>query len=384
MARKGAPCCGADGAMTPLAVPVLQLVLGLVLLVAGADLLVRGASRLALALGMTPLLVGLTVVAIGTSTPELSVSLGAAAAGSPGIALGNVIGSNIANILLILGLVAVLVPLTVDRQLVRLDVPVMIGATLAVVVMARDGAINRAEGVLLLLGIVSYITYLFRLARRHPAPDPPADGTAAANAGASRLPACLALVVVGLALLAFGAKQLVSGATALAAAAGLSELVIGLTVVAVGTSLPEITTALLAALRGQRELAVGNVVGSNILNLLLVLGGAAVLAPEGVAVSPGTRAFDLPIMLAVTLASLPVFMSGYRIARWEGALFLAYYLAYVLYLLLEASSHEALGTMAAVMRQVVIPLTVATLAITLVRALKMRTATHRQPESNPP
>lgn len=370
--------------MALLSSPLFLIALGLVLLVIGADWLVRGASRLALALGMTPLVIGLTVVAIGTSTPELSVSLDAALAGSPGIALGNVVGSNIANVLLILGLVAVLVPLTVSRQLVWIDVPIMIAASLATVFMAWDGLISRAEGLLLMAAAVAYIGFLIRLARRHPEQIPLPELPAAAPDGRHGWPRSVLLIVAGLGMLVFGANRLVAGATAIAASAGLSELVIGLTVVAVGTSLPEITTSLVSALRGHRDLAVGNIVGSNIFNLLLVLGGTAVLAPNGIDIGQGARSFDLPVMLAVAVACLPIFITGHQIARWEGAVFLGYYAAYVTYLLLDASGHDALDDLGLAMRWVVIPLTVLTLAISLSRLLGIRRNRGRPQEMEQP
>lgn len=363
--------------------PLIQIVLGLVLLVAGANVLVRGASRLALALGMTPLVVGLTVVAIGTSMPELSVGLDAAWSGNPGIALGNVVGSNIANVLLILGLVSILTPLSVSRHLVRRDVPIMIGASLAVVLMAMDGAVSRLDGLLLLSAAFAYLTMLIKLARRFPEQGRPAALPATAAHGMIGRLMSVFLVIAGLGLLAFGASHLVAGASALASAAGLSELVIGLTVVAIGTSLPEITTVLVSALRGQRDMAVGNVIGSNLFNLLLVLGAAAALAPNGIVVSPGARAFDMPVMLAAAIACLPIFFTGHRIARWEGAVFLCYYAAYITYLLMDASTHDSLDDISFAMRWVVIPLTVMTLAVTLFRALRAR-AKPKQPELNPP
>ncbi len=369
--------------MEPFSSPLFQVGLGLALLVAGANWLVRGASRLALALGIPPLVVGLTVVAIGTSMPELSVSLGAAWVGSPGIALGNVVGSNIANILLILGLVTVLVPLSVSGQLIRRDVPIMIAVSLAVILMARNGEISRLEGLLLLAGAITYIGFLIRTARRHPEQAPPTEADENAKRNDRDWLLSTVLIAAGLALLAFGAKQLVAGASALAAAAGLSELVIGLTVVAVGTSLPEITTVLVSALRGQLDLAVGNAIGSNLFNLLLVLGAAAVLAPNGIEVSAGARTFDLPVMLSAAIVCLPIFFTGHRIVRWEGAVFLTYYAAYIIYLLMKAGAHDALDELGFAMRWVVIPLTVLTLAISLTRALRNR-ANRIQPELNPP
>ena len=342
----------------------LLFVAGLALLLLGADLLVRGASRLALALGLAPVIVGLTVVSIGTSAPELAISIGGAVAGTPDLALGNIVGSNIANVLLILGLVALVTPLVVHRQLVWLDVPIMILASLLCFGMALDGRIGRVEGAVLLACALAYIVFLVRLAKRSPeqAPEDPAlqPGDATQRHGFVRQ---VLLMAGGLALLVAGARMLVEAATAIALQFGLSDLVVGLTIVAIGTSLPEIATSLLAAVRGQRDLAVGNIVGSNIFNLLLVLGATALVAGDGVAVSPSALRFDLPVMTAVALACLPIFLSGHRIARWEGLLFLGYYAAYTAYLLMMAADHAALADFRLVMLAVVIPLTVVTLAV---------------------
>lgn len=342
---------------------IVLAVAGLGLLVGGAELLVRGASGLAAAAGFTPLVIGLTVVAAGTSAPELAVSLQGAVGGQPDIAVGNVVGSNIANVLLILGASALIAPLAVSRQLVRVDVPLMVGASLLLVALAQDGRVGRLEGVLLVAGVVAYLALQVRLGRRGgggaAAAAAPVRGGWAAQAG---------LVAAGLALLVLGSRWLVSGAVAAAQAVGVSELVIGLTVVAVGTSLPEIATSILATFRGQRDLAVGNVVGSNLFNLLGILGLSAVAAPGGLPVAHAVRAFDLPVMLAAAAACLPIAFTGYAIARWEGALFLAYYLAYAVYAILNATAHDALPAYSGVMGAFVLPLTAVTVLVLAVRA----------------
>ena len=349
---------------------------GLTLLLLGAELLVRGASRLAIALGLAPIIVGLTVVSIGTSAPELAISVGGALAGTPDLALGNVVGSNIANVLLILGLVALVAPLVVHRQLVWLDVPLMIGASLLVFAMAWDGAIARWEGGVLLALAVAYIGFLIWTARRHPEQVPEDPELAEAATGGPAQPRTarqLLLMAAGLAMLVAGARLLVQAATAIGSALGLSDLVIGLTVVAIGTSLPEIATSILAAVRGQRDLAVGNIVGSNIFNLLLVLGATALVAADGIPVPASALRFDLPVMTAVALACLPIFFTGHCIRRWEGALFVAYYLAYTAYLLMAAADHDALDDFRLAMLSVVVPLTVVTLAVVTWRQLRRRT-----------
>jgi cation:H+ antiporter len=346
---------------------VLFSVLGLILLIAGAEALVRGASRLAATVGLSPLVIGLTVVAFGTSAPELAVSVGASLAGRTDIAVGNVVGSNIFNVLFILGLSALIAPLTVARQLVRLDVPLVIVISGLVLLLGLDGRIGRLEGALLFAGLLGYLAFLLRAGQG----DAPAGDRAAARRA---WPLDALLVVAGLAMLILGSRWLVAGATQLAAQFGVSELVIGLTVVAAGTSLPEVVTSVVASLRGERDIAVGNVVGSNLFNLLGVLGLSAVAAPDGLLVSPAARHFDLPIMLVAAFACLPIFFTGYRIARWEGALFLGYYAAYTVYLLLAATQHDALGPFSQAMLFFALPLTAITLALLAGRALRR----HRQ------
>jgi cation:H+ antiporter len=339
--------------------------LGLALLIAGAELLVRGASRLALRFGITPLVVGLTVVAFGTSSPELAVSVQAGLAGQAGIAAGNIVGSNTFNVLFILGMAALILPLAVSQQLVRLDVPLMIGVSLLFWVMALDGRIGRFDGLLLVAGIVGYTLLAIRQGRREgPAIEAQyAQEFGVADGRLGRLPAQLALIAAGLALLVLGATWLVDSAVAIARALDVSEVVIGLTIVAAGTSLPEVATSIVAALRGERDIAVGNVVGSNIFNLLGIGGIAALVTPGGLEVAPALVRFDLPVMLAAAFACLPIFATGHLIARWEGALFVVYYAAYVTFLILAATRHAALPHFSAAMLGFVLPLTAATLLV---------------------
>ncbi|MCW5594671.1 MAG: calcium/sodium antiporter [Rhodocyclaceae bacterium] len=341
---------------------LLFFILGLVCLVIGAELLVRGAGHLALSFGISPLVVGLTVVAFGTSTPELAVSMQAAWADKAGIALGNVVGSNIVNVLLILGISAVIVPLMVANQLIRQEVPIMIGFSLLVLMLAFDGQISRLDGALFVALLVSYTVFIVRQSRRQglaSSEDLPAPTTGWRSHWGMQA----ALIVAGLGLLVLGAHWLVEAAIAFAQHLGISEVVIGLTVVAIGTSLPEIVTSIVAALRGQRDIAVGNVVGSNIFNIAGVLGLSSVVAPSGINVHPSMLSFDIPVMIGVAIACLPIFFTGNLIARWEGTLFLGGYAAYVAYLLLAAREHDALATFAPAMTLVVLPLTALTLAV---------------------
>lgn len=352
---------------------LLLFVLGLALLLGGAELLVRGAATLANRMGIPPLVVGLTVVAFGTSSPELAVTIQSAVEGSADLALGNVVGSNVFNVLFILGISGLVAPLVVSRQLVRVEVPVMIAVSGLVWGLALDGRLSRLEGVLLLTALVIYLSFQLRMARKEPAGDDVEALGVPSPDEAKRASILLQLVfvVVGLAMLVQGSRWLVDGAVTVATRLGVSELVIGLTVVAAGTSLPEVATSILASVRGQRDIAVGNVVGSNIFNLLAVLGVAGALS-GGIVVPPAALAFDLPVMTVVALACLPIFFTGLVIARWEAALFLGYYVAYTVYLILRAGEHDALEEFGAVLLFFVVPLTVVTLALVAFREVRRR------------
>jgi cation:H+ antiporter len=337
--------------------------------------LVRGASRLALAAGISPLVVGLTVVAYGTSAPELAVSIQSGVAGQGALVLGNVMGSNIFNVLLILGMSALIAPLVVSRQLVRFDVPLMIGVSVLFLLLALDGAIGRLDGALLLAGAIGYTVYSVVQSRR----ETQREADRAPDQEPSPQPARpwyinVLFILGGLALLVVGANWLVDSAVSVAEAFGVSELIIGLTIVAAGTSLPEVATSVIASIKGERDIAVGNVVGSNIFNLLLVMGAASLVSPDTIPVPRAALAFDLPVMLAGAVACLPIFFTGYMIARWEGALFLAYYVAYTLYLILNATQHAALPLFNLVMLAFVVPLTAITLLVLFMRAAWRREA----------
>jgi cation:H+ antiporter len=351
---------------------LLLFVSGLVALVVGAELLVRGASKLALSFGISPLVVGLTVVSFGTSAPEVAVSVGAALDGNTDIALGNVVGSNIFNVLFILGVSALITPLVVNIQLVRQEVPIMIGASLLLLVLSLDGRLGTFDAALLFGLLLAYTIFLVRQSRRETqaARDEFAAEVKPAADGAwdARSPVQLALIVVGLGLLVLGSDWLVSSAVSIAKSLGVSDVVIGLTIVAAGTSMPEVATSVMAAIKGERDIAVGNVVGSNTFNILGCLGLSGLAAgADGLAVPAAVLNFDVWVMLAVALACLPVFVTGREIARWEGGVFLLYYVAYVAYLILAAQQHDALGSFSGVMLGFVIPITVVTLVITLFR-----------------
>ncbi len=345
---------------------------GLAALVVGADLLVRGASKLALGFGISPLVVGLTIVAFGTSAPEMAVSVGAVLEGKTDIAIGNVVGSNVFNVLFILGLSALIVPLVVNVQLIRQEVPIMIGASLLLLLLGLDGRVSAWEGALLVVLLGVYTVFLVLQSRRETqaaqdefaAEMPPLD----AQSWDARLPVQLLMIGVGLAALVFGSQWLVEAAVTFAKAMGVSDLVIGLTIVAAGTSMPEVAASITAAVKGERDIAVGNVVGSNTFNILGCVGLSGLASGDaGLLLSQAVLNFDLWVMLAVALACLPVFLTGREIARWEGAVFLVYYAAYVGYLILAAQQHDLLGTFSTAMLSFVLPITVITLVVSVLR-----------------
>ncbi len=348
---------------------VLMFVLGLVVLVLGADVMVRGASRLAVSFGVSPLVVGLTVVAFGTSAPEMAVSVGSALAGTPDLAIGNVVGSNIANVLLILGISALITPLLVDEQIIRQEIPIMIGASALLVVMALDGNIGLLESIVLFALVIAYTVFLVIQSRRaSKAVQDEFETGIPTSTWDSHWAVQIGLIAAGLAMLVVGADWLVDAAVAFARAFGVSDLVIGLTVVAVGTSMPEIATSIVAAMRGQRDIAVGNVVGSNVFNILAVLGAAGIASGAGLPVSEAARNFDLWVMLAVAFACLPIMITGREIARWEGVVFLAYYAAYTAWLVLQAQQHASVPAFSGIMLGYVMPITVITIVVSIVRS----------------
>ncbi|RRR73871.1 MAG: calcium/sodium antiporter [Candidatus Viridilinea halotolerans] len=359
------------------------LIAGLVLLVVGGEFLVRGASALAAVAGISPLVIGLTVVAFGTSAPELAVSIQAGLAGTSDIAIGNVVGSNIFNILFVLGTCALVAPLVVSVQLIRREVPILIAVSLLLALLVLDGNVGLFDGMVLTTGIITYVSWSVISSRRETAA---AHAEFAQEFGAPEaqskptlrmLTTNLALLVGGLGLLVLGARWLVDSAVSLAQALGVSDVIIGLTIVAAGTSLPEVVTSVIATLRNERDIAIGNVIGSNIFNILCIVGIASMVTPGGLNVVQSVIHFDLPIMLAATVACLPIFFSGMTIARWEGALFFGYYIAYTAYLVLAATQHAALPAYSAVMAMFVIPLTVVTLVVTGVQAfLRQRRGEH--------
>jgi cation:H+ antiporter len=298
------------------------LIGGTVLLLIGAELLVRGSTRLAVALGMTPLLAGLIVASIGTSSPELTVSVGAALNGLGDLAVANVIGSNVANIALILGLCAVIRPISVHVQLVRVDIPVMMAVTGLGIALLWNGLIGRLEGALLIAGLIAYLVWSVRAARR----SGEGGGDSQPAADPRRTVLFLVMSAGGIGLLIGGGMLLIDGSTSLARQFGLSERVIGVTIVAVGTSLPELATSIVATIRRELDVAVGNVVGSNIFNILGILGIAAVVSPLA---AHAISVIDVVALALTALILFPLVRSGFRISRLEGVALLVGYVVFV-------------------------------------------------------
>jgi len=336
---------------------VFSLVVGLALLVGGAEFLIKGASKLAATLGISPLIIGLTVVAFGTSAPELAVSLNASLHGQADIALGNVVGSNICNVLLILGVSSVISPLVVAEQLVRLDVPIMIGVSGLLLLFGTDGQLSRSDGVILFLGGLFYTIFLLAQSRKEKNKgmlDDYADlkkpSISAKETGLNFL-----MFVGGVLTLVAGSQMLVTSATIIARAFEVDELIIGLTVIALGTSLPELATSVMASVRGERDIAVGNVIGSNIFNILIVLGLTSAVSADGITILASARSFDMPVMLAVSIMCFPIFFTDNEVSRREGVLLLAYYVLYIGYLVLNATAYSPWTGLIGV---VVVPLTI--------------------------
>lgn len=344
--------------------------LGLAALVVGAQALVHGASKFSLSMGLSPLVVGLTVVAFGTSAPEMAVSTGAVLSGQVDLAVGNVVGSNIFNILFILGISALITPLSVHAQVIRQEVPIMLGGGLLLLTMGMNGSISMFEAGFLLLLLVIYTGFLVWQSRKEGATEdfdaeltPPAP-----NAWDSRWYTQVLLILAGLALLVLGSDWLVDSSVAFAKALGVSDLIIGLTIVAAGTSLPEVAASLAAAIKGERDMAVGNVIGSCTFNIFGCIGVSGLVAgSSGLVLPESILNFDLWVMIATFLACLPIFLTGREIARWEGGVFLAYYVAYVLYLVLDAQGHDALGAYSNAMLTFVVPLTIVTFVVVLLK-----------------
>lgn len=313
----------------------LLLAVGLVMLVLGADILVRGSARLAAGFGVPALVVGLTVVAFGTSAPELAVSVKAAFSGQADLAIANVVGSNIFNVLFILGVASLISPLIISKQLIRQDVPVMVAVSIALVLIVLDGNINKIEAGFLALGLLVYTGFLFYQSRNKTAGG---AGDEMSELLQKKTPLWhnLLLIAGGLVLLVWGARWLVQSAVEIATAWGVNEAVIGLTIIAAGTSLPEVMTSVIATYRVERDIAVGNVVGSNIFNILCVLGISGLVSPIPLSVGAQLAQIDVPVMVGVAVLCVPLFFCGAVLSRTDGILFLTVYIGYVWYLIAKA------------------------------------------------
>ncbi len=363
---------------------ILLIAAGFICLTLGGEVLVRGAVGLAKRLGMSELIIGLTVVSFATSAPEVAVSVNAAYSGYVDVAFGNVVGSNIFNILFVLGLSALAAPLIVSPQLLSRDVPIMVGLSILTYFIARDGVISHLEGAFLLALLAIYLGLSIILERREKgspqggnrdvpregAPPSPsvAESSRPAGGGAAALLGNTILVILGVGILMLGDKLFVDGAVALARAWGVSELVIAVTLVAAATSLPEAATSVMAGLRGRRDIAIGNVVGSNIFNILVVLGLGTLAAKDGLAVAPEALRTDLPVMIGVAAACLPIFFSRRTVTRAEGVLLFAYYLIYTANLALAVTHSPWLEPFRNSVFYGVFPLTAVFLAVGLLRS----------------
>ena len=359
---------------------ITLMLVGLAVLIVGAQLLVKGASRLALALGIAPLIVGLTVVAFGTGAPELAVSIQSALAGKTDLLLGNVVGSNIYNVLFILGTCATITPLAVAPQLIRLDVPIMIGAALTLLLMAQDGVLNRLDGATLMGALVTYTIFVILQSRK--------EKTGVKDDYAEQIDESIRpdrrfwlhglFILAGLALLGLGSDFLIDGAVVIAQAQGVAEVIIGMTVVTIGTTAPELSACLVAALKGQRDIAVGNIVGSNLFNILAVLGVGALVAPQGIEVGPRMLSFGIPVMTIVLFACLPVFFAGQAIRRWEGVMFLSFFAIYLANLVLEEIQDERVLTLQNAVVWFIAPLAIVTVAVSVWREFRKPTTALRE------
>ncbi|MEQ9310699.1 MAG: calcium/sodium antiporter [Balneolaceae bacterium] len=320
---------------------VILFIAGLAALIGGAELFLKAVDHFGVKWGVSPLIMGLTVVAFATGAPELAISIKAASSGSADLVLGNIIGSNVANILLILGITAVIAPLNITRRIVRIDVPIVITASILLFILAMDGLLTTFDGIVLLVGFVSYSIFTFVQIKRNKEDEEGVDVFEFESSpeelaqGAFFYVKNIGFLLIGLTLIVLGSNWMVDSAVTIARLFGLSELVIGLTIISIGTSLPEVATSLSAARKGKADIAVANVMGSNLYNIFLTLGLTLIIAPNFLDVSQQAIDFDLPFMIAVSIACIPIFIAGFNLTRLDGILFLFYYSSYLIYLVLD-------------------------------------------------
>lgn len=325
---------------------LLLFILGLGGLIVGAEFFLKAVDRFGLKWGVSPMVMGLTVVAFATGAPELAISLKAAMNDSADLVLGNIIGSNIANILFILGISGLITPLHIKQRIVRIDVPIVIAMSIGLYVLALDGILSLSDGVVLLLGLLAYSVFTYLQVRKNKVDIEELyeqDEEVQLASGTWFYVKNVGILLVGLALIVQGANWMVNSAVSIAQLLGMSELVVGLTIVSIGTSLPEVATSMAAARKGNADIAVANVLGSNIYNVLLTLGLTIVVAPGVLEVSRNALLLDMPFMIAVAIGIIPIFLTGFDLNRKDALLFLFYYTAYLTYLVLEAVGSEYLG-----------------------------------------
>lgn len=352
----------------------LMIAGGLIALTLGADFLIKGASTLAARFGISTIVIGLTVVAFGTSAPEMAVSVNGAIGGQADIALGNVLGSNLFNVLFILGLSALIVPLSVHRQIISVEVPIMIAAAIFTYFFSLDGRIDRIEGLMSFGLLAVYVLFQIQNSLKDAGKSSETSKTESELKNMKSKPIWqdAARILGGLGLLVVGSDFFVKGAVEIARGFGVSELVIGLTIVAVGTSLPEVATSIMAALKKETDIAVGNVVGSNIFNSLGVLGLAGTVSPKPVQVSSQALQFDFPLLIAVSLLCFPLFLRGLKIGRLEGAGFFLGYVTYVSFLVLEQIGSPLVARKQAMIVQSIFPIVAFLLIVYTARELISR------------
>lgn len=353
---------------------VIKFIGGAILLLYGADLLVKGASNLAKSFGISSLVIGLTVVAFGTSAPELAVTLNASATAKPDIALGNVIGSNVFNILFILGLSALLSPLFVSRQVIKSELPVMIFAVILLFILAFNNVIDQFEGILLVLsGIIYTVFTIWKSRKEETLKHAKAENITESSSPSPRKIYILKSIfyaLLGLVLLVIGSNLFVDASVNFARMFGLSELIIGLTIVSIGTSLPEVATSITATFKGEKDIAVGNVVGSNIFNIVYILGISSLINPSGLSVQSSLLYFDLPLLLFVSFVCLPLFFTGQEISRWEGVLLFLFYLLYLAYLIMQSSHYSGITFFNSTVLYFILPLSLVIIGTSFYNAVK--------------
>lgn len=346
---------------------IIYSLCGLGLLIFGANLLVKHSSNIAAALKVPPLVIGLTIVAFGTSAPELAVGIKSSIDGNSSMVMGNVVGSNIFNVLFILGLAALISPLVVTQQLVKFDTPLMIVLSVAAFVLAIDQKISQLEGIMLVTALIIYILFLLKQSKKMQEENNDVNPEVKFHWFKN-----ITLTLAGLGLLVLGSELFIDNLVKVARSLKISEEIISLTLVAAGTSLPELVTSIMAVTKGQVDIAVGNVVGSNIFNLLGVLGLSSAVNTNGCDITDAMISFDIPLMVAVSIACLPIFFTGNRINRLEGALFMSVYIAYTAYLILLSSHHDSLKYFTTTLLYFFLPLVVLGVSISVFREIRFR------------